>query len=152
MSSSNKSKSRSEGNEPVKRLNIVESARSTKPPVVEAKNTFTERQTKTLPKKSTNIKPPLTSTRNNTSTNIKFHGDGRQSVNFRNTAIFDEGNPKFGDLNNKKAIKTAEQNKEGKVKAMIANIEQRSQQSKKGGKKTRKNKKSKKSKTRSKRC
>jgi hypothetical protein len=150
MSSSNKSKSRSEGNEPVKRLNIVESERSEKPPAVVAINHFRKGQIPLSKKKpSPHKKPPLTSRTKPTKSDIHFHGDGRKTVDPYSTPIFDQGNPSLPRLQEEAAIETAKKKGEGRVSALIQKFEQRT---KMGGKKTRKNKKSKKSKTRSKRC
>ncbi len=145
MSSSNKSKSRSTdqprsaGNEPVThfKVNFVPSERSAMP-----KKKIT-RKVHSLTSKG---KMPPVLHRN--PPNSQYNRGNDKSIP-DSVAVFQSENPFLNDLRKKKEIITAEKKEPGKVKAMIANIEQRT---KKGGKKTKKNKKSKKSKTRSKRC
>ena len=145
MSSSNKSKSRSTdqprsaGNEPVThfKVHFVESERSEKP-----KKKITRK-----------IRPPLKGKMppvlHRNPPNSPYNRGNDRSIP-SSAEVFESVNPHFRDLNQKKAIKAAEQNKEGKVQGLINFYNKAA--SKKGGKKTRKNKKSKKSKTRSKRC
>ena len=146
MSSSNKSKSRSTGqprsagNEPVThfKVSFTPSERSAKP-----KKKIT-RKVHSLTSKG---KMPPVLHRNPPNSQSNRGNDKSMSDS---VAIFQSENPHFRDLNKIKAIKAAEQNKEGKVQGLIDFYNKAA--SKKGGKKTRKYKKSKKSKTRSKRC